>query len=253
MFCVVESGYPSEIFDVILIFKMKTRILLIDESLTVQKVVSLTLEKSAYQVQFALNRKEAGRIIVENTPHLILVSDQVKDLNASTFPKEVESWLGRNHDLPAMILITAQDIKEIRHYVGVLRKPFAPQVLKSMVDAHTGAVQQHEAPNEFEEERLEKAFLKKFNDEEELVHQTFATEAPPERTSSSIPLLNVEESVAYKSTLENQVKNTLEGRDLDAVVDRLLDKILPPIVERLVHERLDALLKEQERPSGDLR
>lgn len=229
---------------------MKTHILLIDESLTVQKVVALTLEKSAYTVHFAVNRKEAGRLIVENTPHLILVSDQVKDLNAATFPKEVETWLKRNHDLPPMILITSHDIKEMRHYAGVLRKPFAPQVLKAVVESHAKiAPGETIAPppvDDFEEERLEKAFNHRFSDEAQLVNETFG-----QTSQAPVPLrdnvLNLEESMAYKTTLENQVQSQLEGRDLDAVVDKLLDRILPPIVERLVQERLDLLLREQEK------
>lgn len=273
---------------------MKSRILLIDDSLTVQKVVSLTLDKSAYQVIFAKGRGEAVKCIVEHSPHLILLSDQVKDLTANTFPKEVETWLGRDHDLPAIVLITGQDVKEMRHFQAVLKKPFAPQALSEIaakfarpagpelsgnrgLDSTLGVINSLQAQEEYEDQRLEKAFNHRFNDEKTLAMETLGEVGmendeptllnvfpPPSKkgeTASELwgvgshtkhpsegnTLLNAEDSMAYKSTLENRVRQDLEGRDLDAVVDRLLNTILPPIVERLVQERLDKLLNDQEK------
>jgi len=160
---------------------MKKRILLIDESLTVQKVVSLTLDKNKYQVNYAKTRNEAVSQITENTPDLILVSDQVSDLTIPSFPKELETWLGRTHEIPPIILITAQDIKEIRHYAGVLRKPFSPQALQTIVAKYASESKVQPGglgqPNEdFEDQRLQKIFNETFNDEANLVRATFENE-----------------------------------------------------------------------------
>lgn len=159
---------------------MKKRILLIDESLTVQKVVSLTLDKNKYQVNYAKTRNEAVSQITENTPDLILVSDQVSDLTIPSFPKELETWLGRTHEIPPILLITAQDIKEVRHYAGVLRKPFSPQALQAAVAKYameSKAPGGLGAPNEdFEDQRLQKIFNETFNDEANLVRATFENE-----------------------------------------------------------------------------
>jgi PleD family two-component response regulator len=86
-FCGTES---SESF--VILWPMKKRILLLDESVTVQKVVALTLDRERFAITNAKTRSEAMKSILENPPDLILVSDQVAGVSASAFPKEVETW-----------------------------------------------------------------------------------------------------------------------------------------------------------------
>lgn len=184
---------------------MKKRILLVDESLTVQKVVALTLDRQRYQIHYAKTRPECIKQITENTPDLILVSDQVSDLNVPSFPKEMESWLGRQQNLPPVVLITGQDIKEVRNYAAVLRKPFSPAGLQNIVTrlAHTadeqrGAQASPPMEDEFEDQRLQKIFNDTFNDEASLVKETFhedeevtqvgyAAKAPPAQEAWAEP------------------------------------------------------------------
>jgi CheY-like chemotaxis protein len=72
------------------------------------------------------------------------------------------------------------------------------------------------------------------------------SEAPNQKTSKNEPeVLDLEESLAYKSLLENQVQQQLETQNLNDMVEKVLSKLLPPMVERLVNERLDMLLKEE--------
>lgn len=163
-----------------ILFLMKKKILLVDDSLTVQKVVSLTLDKTLFHVAYAKTRPELTRLLVEHTPELILVSDQVSDIHAPTFPKEVETWLGRTHGLPAFILITSQDIKEMKHYNAVLKKPFSPQLLQNLVaqfasreePEHTTPGRAH-AKEEVEDQAFQKRFNDLFSDEGNLVKETF--------------------------------------------------------------------------------
>ncbi len=175
---------------------MKKRVLLIDESLTVQKVVALTLDKSRYAVSYAKSRTEAMTFVADSPPNLILVSDQVTDVTVPSFPKEVEAWLGRNHRPPPIILITGQDLKEMRHYAGVLKKPFSPQALQTLVTEHTagvsatpeaslGAKAQSSAQ---EDANLQSRFNETFNDEAKLTRETFETEVPDDNEAT---LLNI--------------------------------------------------------------
>ncbi len=329
----VEWTYQSLLYS----NTMKKRVLLIDESLTVQKVVALTLDRNRYTVHYAKSRSEAMKDVLQTPPDLILASDQVNDINVSSFPKEVESWVGRERRMPPIILITGQDVKEARHYKGVLRKPFSPQALQAVVVEHTRGAEEGAgtspgtspgtaAGQEDDDNRLQKIFNDTFADEAKLTRETFDNEAeddertlltipaPPPRpaarpapapppkkpeakadddvwnddappqaaappkakTTRSVPppppetaaelwghqkgapaaekaapepaneILGAEDSVAYKAVLEKQVESHLRDHDLDEVVDRLLKKMLPPIVEKLVQERLDRLMKEQE-------
>jgi CheY-like chemotaxis protein len=265
---------------------MKQKILLVDESLTVQKVVALTLDKQKFTVVFAKSRTEVIKNIIDTEPSLILMSDSFHDIQWQTFPKEVEAWLGRDYSLPPVVLITSQELEEARHYSGVLRKPFTPQQLQSIVsihippeDAPTELIQRptsHGRRAEDEEDRLQKTFHESFANEQDLTKQTFdhyekeeitmdsetplvagSHQQPTENTSSrdlwgvgkqkgSSQILDAEDSMAYKASLENKVEAEIGNKDLDAVIDRVLSRMMPPIVERLVQERLDRLLKEQE-------
>lgn len=177
---------------------MKKRVLLIDESLTVQKVVALTLDKSRYSVSYAKSRNEAMAFVADSPPNLILVSDQVTDVTVASFPKEVEAWLGRNHRPPPIILITGQDLKEMRHYAGVLKKPFSPQTLQTLVTEHTAGAAPAEAPlgnrpgaaaaRETDDNTMHARFNEAFNDEAKLTRETFETEIEEgERTLLNIP------------------------------------------------------------------
>lgn len=183
---------------------MKKRVLLIDESLTVQKVVALTLDKSRYAVSYAKSRAEAMSFVADSPPNLILVSDQVTDVTVPSFPKEVEAWLGRNHKAPPIILITGQDTKEMRHYAGVLKKPFSPQALQTLVTEHTagaapapepslGARPAAPAPAPQEDAKLQARFNETFNDEAKLTRETFETEIPDDNEAT---LLNIPAPVA---------------------------------------------------------
>lgn len=164
---------------------MKKRVLLVDESLTVQKVVALTLDKNKFTLSFAKNRGEVMKLVVENPPDLMLVSDQVADINVGSFPKELEAWLGGVRDVPPVVLITGQDIKEHRHYAAVLRKPFAPQALQAIVLEHAQTrVPAPSAPegnaDEYEDQRLQKIFNDTFADEASLMRETFKNEIETE-------------------------------------------------------------------------
>lgn len=176
---------------------MKKRVLLVDESLTVQKVVALTLDKARHSVSYAKSRAEAMKLVVENPPDLILVSDQVPDINVGSFPREVETWLARKAPTPPILLITAQDLREMRHYAGVLKKPFSPQTLQKLVGAHAGrddgqpagapppsAAQGNE---EFEDQRLQKIFNEAFADEAKLVRETFTPDSEEEPLQPMTP------------------------------------------------------------------
>lgn len=287
---------------------MKKRILLIDESVTVQKVVSLTLSKGDYQVLYARNRQEVLKMVVDTPMDLILLSENISGLSWQTFPKELESWLGKTTSVPPVALITGQGINEAKHYVGVLKKPFTPQGLQDLVSRVVGddidavlSAGHSESSAVDAEDHLKNSFNRAFADEGDLARQTFAgvnpnfseqgaplpktaaqlwqnevsNERAPQRVPGEAkertadlwgtqslpvqalsedltmmqhenPVLTSEDSMAYKSALEHEVKSKLQNQDLYPMVERALVELLPPIVERLVQERLDRLLKEHE-------
>lgn len=221
---------------------MKNQVLLIDDSLTVQKVVSLTLDKNKFDLTIVKNKTEALKTLKEKAMDVVLVSDQVGDLVPSQFPKEVELWLAGSRSLEPMVLITSQDLNEVKHYVAVLRKPFAPPTLQSLISdlclqRRKNAKPSASAPapaeiDDFSEEKLHHRFQENFARESDLVSETFET------------MEKRESSPALEMFFTGQKEDP--QATLNSAIEKALDRILPPIVEKMVRERLDSLLKEQE-------
>lgn len=154
-----------------------------------QKVVALTLDKAKFNVTYAKTKAEAMSAISDEIPDLILASDQVADLDASSFPTEVEAWTSGQR--VTVLLVTGQDITEQRHYAGVLRKPFSPQDLQKIVSANIQApaarATHREQPSN-EHTDLGERFHDTFRDETSLVEETFSTELEDEEpTMVNIP------------------------------------------------------------------
>ncbi|NBX76411.1 MAG: hypothetical protein EBQ92_07640 [Proteobacteria bacterium] len=289
---------------------MNHKVLLIDSGVTVQKIVALSLDKSKYSGLFVASKEDAKKQILEQKPGLVLVSDRAAGIEWQRFPKEVETWLGREGKMPAMVLLASGDIREAKHYQAVLQKPFTPQSLQDVLDGlvnkeKNAELSSNNLSNKLNSERFDQLFQDAEAEEitstgmavnldltsaEEQRPVTNAREqlenlwespaapvvAPETRpqtesvsdlwggsSSSSIiesqnqtprfpsdsepQILRSEESLAYKSLLENQVQQKLESQNLNEMVEKVLARLLPPLVERLVQERLDQLLTEQEQ------
>jgi len=174
---------------------METKVLLIDDSVTVQKVVALTLDKSAFDLNYAKSRNEVIRVIKERCPDVVLLSDHLTDIQASSFPKELEAILGPTFALPSFILITTGEPKPMRHYAGVLKKPFVPaelqKIVKEVSQRHRGVEdfgndrglkhlgEMSPPPKQDNDRELEQVFNHAFADEGKLVEETFRGGSAP--------------------------------------------------------------------------
>ncbi len=286
---------------------MKRKILLIEESLTVQKVVALTFNRNLYSISYAKSCSEAKQLF--GTVHFdcVIISDQVSDFDAHSFSLEKICC-----ETSPVVLITTQEIPRNPKFSAVIRKPFSPSLLQKTVEELFSTEEKtklYETPiNEkivHGEEKLQENFNKAFNDEAKLVKETlmpeeknkslFTIPPPPEKEESlsnvindsdeknlwevsdnkevkegddldkpSAPvssskddknheaslkkeslIMDIEESLAYKTTLENKVEAKIAESNLENLVNQALDRLLPPIVERLVKEKLDELMKEE--------
>lgn len=271
---------------------MIQQILLIDNGVTVQKIVALSLDKARFTPLFAISKEEAKQIIMEKRPNLLLISDRLEGLEWQRFPKEVETWLGRGAVLPKMVLITSEENREARHYQGVLRKPFTPQALKEVIgnqlsweneafldevtlpSATLNSIDNLEEPKMNLEsntnrtngssarEKLESLWEDTAKPlapiettiRSESVSELWGTSAPNSSTlHQDVPtrreteILTTEDSLAYKSLLENQVQQQIETQNLNEIVEKVISRILPPMVERVIQERLDRLMQEQDQ------
>lgn len=291
---------------------MKNKILLLDSGVTVQKIVALSLDKENVTTFFATTKEEGKRIILSEKPDLVLVSDRLNGLEWSSFPKEVETWVGLSGSVPRMVLLASGQVETAKHYFDVLNKPFTPQHLQELVkkifaagatvsaknpaintaqlnslfgdsedevvtssqilslekdEEEVSEIQpaQSSGPstrNQLEElwssgQEVESGPDKEASPRVESISDLWGVPAPEaqsmrknpefEPEADLAPVLSTEESVAYKSLLENQVQQKLEAHNLTEMVEKVLARLLPPMVERLVQERLDQLMAEQEQ------
>jgi len=262
---------------------MIQHILLIDNGVTVQKIVALSLDKTQFNTFFAVSKEEAKRLIVEKKPALLLVSDRMEGLEWQSFPREVEAWLGRGAVMPRMVLISSGGSQEARHYQGVLKKPFTPQALQELVQTQLTAesalrknVQNQVSSQGESHMNFDTSSFKSQGSAREKLESLWEDApkpvAPAETTSRSesvselwgaapsassaqetvrshhnTDILSTEDSLAYKSLLENQVQQQIETQNLNEMVEKVLSRILPPMVERIIQERLDRLMQEQEK------
>jgi DNA-binding response OmpR family regulator len=275
---------PFELVTSVGIFcSMKKNVLLIDESLTVQKVVALTLDRQKYNVLSAKSRSEAMKVILESPPDMILVSDQVPSINASSFPGEVDSWVGKDRTTPPMVLITSQEVSEFGRYTSVLKKPFSPQALHALVVQHAGVNEPSAAPSAANpdgesEGRLQKIFNENFNDEADLVRQTFQNEydseenellntpnqskgsnqdRPRKQPESAAELWGVGDPKSHLDGVSEAGVQLMGAEDsmaykasLDSQIDRFLrsqnmEEIVARIVERMVPPIVEKIARER--------
>ncbi len=184
-------------------------ILLIDESLTVQKVVALTLDKLSYSLSFARNRAEALRMIREMKPELVLLSDQVSDITTASFPREAEALLAKEMNVPPFVLISGQEVKNAKNFVATIKKPFSPQELQQLVsrylpdaddqDADADEQTQVSFSESSDEDRLQTMFDRTFADEAQLVKETLEGELMnKERSFNAMPKAGPPPSVSVE-------------------------------------------------------
>lgn len=248
---------------------MKQKILLVDDSLTVQKVVALSLDRNYYQILFAKNQSEALRSMAENEIGVALISESVSGLSTA-FPKEAELRLGRNRRVPPMCLISLRpDAGDRKHYAATIQKPFTPQTLTQMIESVLGAspppvhpMTGHcdEPERGTEEERLHQVFNEAFPHESILVEETLRHSEEQSDHSSELTPVSSDEPAPLWDTLggSDMIPMKLPSQpteavrphpleeNLDSLVAKKLDQVLPAIVERLVQERLDKLLAAQD-------
>lgn len=165
---------------------MKKKILLIDDSLTVQKVVALTLDKSLYELHYAKDRVAAMQSLHDIRPDLVLLSEHIQEIDVPSFPKEVEAKMGREWPPPPFILISTQDAKPMKNYALVIKKPFSPMELQKSiqelipqesVSPIAATPSKFQAPQEFssqmqEDHEFQKSFNSAFADEVQLTNET---------------------------------------------------------------------------------
>jgi two-component system, chemotaxis family, chemotaxis protein CheY len=117
---------------------MAARILSVDDSDFVRRIVKATLEKAGYAVSEAADGLLGLAALAREVPDLVLCDVNMPNMDGLTFARRVRETHPRNA-LPIIMLTTegAEDFQEEGRQAGVdawLRKPFDPAALRSLVE-----------------------------------------------------------------------------------------------------------------------
>ncbi len=130
----VELGYvePVRVRD-----ERKT-VLIVDDSLTIQKLVEMALEREDLKLVTAADGENALRAVGEHNPDLILLDVMLPDTNGYRICQQIRARSGQLARIP-IIMLTARDSPQdesLGKHAGAsayMTKPFAPDVLRNTV------------------------------------------------------------------------------------------------------------------------
>ncbi len=112
------------------------RILVVEDEPSIAEVVSLYMKRAGYQVQIAVDGKQAMTIFERQTPDLVILDLMLPEVDGLSLTR----WLRDRSDVP-IIMVTARR-EEIDRIAGLemgaddyVVKPFSPQELVSRVRA----------------------------------------------------------------------------------------------------------------------
>ncbi len=113
---------------------MRPAILFIDASITLQKVVALSLNKKDTPFLFARDIWEAKQMFLEARPFALFVSDAIESIDVAAFPGQVVQWNGGEEALPPLILVSPRLKAAPAGYKHLIPRPFSPAQLAQLVD-----------------------------------------------------------------------------------------------------------------------
>lgn len=129
----------------------ETRILVVEDEPSLAEVVSLYLKRAGYQVQIAVDGKQAMAMLEKQIPDFVIMDLMLPEIDGLSLTR----WL-RDHSNVPIIMVTARR-EEIDRIAGLemgaddyVVKPFSPQELVSRVRAvmRRGAREQAEEGND---------------------------------------------------------------------------------------------------------
>lgn len=110
---------------------MKNRIMLVDDSITIHRVIDLSLESDRFEVEKAFTYEDAINKIKKFNPELVLLDNKLEGVNITSFVKELKSDYGARVILLVGAFDDFDESKLIQYGCDdYLVKPFSSQSLE---------------------------------------------------------------------------------------------------------------------------
>lgn len=116
------------------------RIVVVDDDESMRELLRHHLGKAGYEVVAAQDAVEAGRMVVERTPALIICDVDMPWMNGYDFVAALRADAG-NRDIPVLFLTAMDDVAEKAkrlRAVAYLRKPLERERLLEIVELFVG-------------------------------------------------------------------------------------------------------------------
>lgn len=207
------------------------KVLLVDDSKTIQKVVSLILKGSTYSLFSAENKEEGEKLALQEKPDIILIDslDLVEAFKKNPQLSDIKLGLLYGN----FKKISSELIKEL-HIDGALAKPFdAREFLKFLEDlikvtspVTTNARVLENVPIVTDE------FKSLFN-EEELENCLDFLEQPTKPAIPPVPLFDDSQPITSSVPITSET------------IERICKEIIPPLAEQIIREELQKLLNDK--------
>ncbi len=266
---------------------MARKVLLADDSITIQKVVELILTEHGFEVKTVNNGQEAVTTMLSYTPDIVLADAEMPLLNGYQLCERIKNN-SRTKDIPVILLAGAfepidNELAKSVKADGILTKPFEPQELLNKINSLlTKKEEKLEEKKETEvtaepalEElwEIEESAIEEIVEPVELVsieEQGVSVESGvqmegPSITEISEPLVSERAQVggisseAIKEAVIEAVREVIATSDIPSIiraavkdsVEKMLAERLPALIEELTKELLKGSLsgisKEIER------
>jgi CheY-like chemotaxis protein len=217
---------------------MGKKILVADDSTTIQKVIKLALSNDGYNILAVLDGHEALKAIEEEHPDVVLVDHGLSGMNAYEIKEACNSKREFSH-IPVVLMVSAyekvdEDKIQKLNFFGRLIKPFDPSHLRKIVAQATSATTAR-ASIESNEVNENIETLPPIKPVEEVLQET--KNESEEFSSSSYPPPFSEELISFDLKTEAQEETLPEST-------RKIIESLPPLNE--IKENLPSLKTEEE-------
>lgn len=154
---------------------MSQKVLLADSSMTIQKLVELTLTKEGYAVSIAEDGNSALQMAKKLNPNIFLIESQLKGIDGYEVSRILRKEYGFGDSLILMLVGPAESFDKIRGEIvsGYLKKPFESIEILEKIKEHLAG----------DKKRVEKVVNRLPSEKFEL---TEVVQEPPNKESSNL-------------------------------------------------------------------
>ncbi len=236
---------------------MTKKLLVADDSLTIQKVIRLALSSEGYEIQAVSDGHDALEQIALFRPDVVLI-DVALPMKSAFDVKQELNMTGDAPNTKIILMSSAferldEQMLQSAGFDGRITKPFDPAQLRSVLQQALGKPKKQEA-EDFSQWQMTPPPKTEKNDIEQLTEATFQkspeTFTWAEEPSIAIPTINTLQQPVQNFTLKPDTTNVhvfpktseVIQKTLDTEVRQEIQKILPDLAEKLLREEIKKLL-----------